>query len=103
MSDIVDRLQTILTTSMRPGTADSDVNVFDLPIEVTRGDVERSIREILQLRATIAQLRAVAGSVSVDSFSYADLKKDLAGGGTRVIPGTGVPVSEIEQDISDGK
>lgn len=38
-------------------------------IDVLRGEVER-------LRVTIAQLRSVAGAVSVEGHSYADIRKE---------------------------
>jgi hypothetical protein len=83
MTDIVERLEAVMDNAMRPGTANSDINTFSLPIEVTRGDVYSAIAEIKRLRATIDQLRAVAGAVSVELplLTFADIKKSLKDNG----------------------
>jgi hypothetical protein len=48
--DIVKRLRESMTNNMRPGTADSDINVFALPAVTTWGILESAIREIERLR-----------------------------------------------------
>jgi hypothetical protein len=37
----------------RPGTANSDINVFALPVEVTYGVLIRAVDEIKRLRASL--------------------------------------------------
>lgn len=39
---------------MRPGTANSDINTFDLPVEIKRGQLYGAVREIKRLRAELA-------------------------------------------------
>lgn len=39
---------------MRPGTANSDVNTFDLPVEIKRGQLYRAVKEIRRLRTELA-------------------------------------------------
>lgn len=58
----------------RPGTADSDVNVFALPVSVPYGVVMRAIKEI-------ERLRSVAGAVSTGE-SFKDIRKAAKGGDT---------------------
>jgi hypothetical protein len=59
-------------------------------------DAEFALAEISKLRNTIAQLRAVAGAVSVEEHSYADTKRELP----RVTPqpslSTSVPQSPTQ-------
>ncbi len=54
--DILEELEEAERDSdkMRPGTSSSDVNVFDLPIEIKRGQLYGAIREIKRLRAELA-------------------------------------------------
>jgi hypothetical protein len=61
MSDIIERLRAGLS-------CEDDVN------EVLLKD---AISEIERLRNTIVQLRAVAGAVSVEGHSYADIRKEI--------------------------
>jgi len=63
--DILDCLREAVNTP-RPGTADSDINVFALPVTLTYGVVERAIREI-------ERLRRLAGAVS-DGESFGALR-----------------------------
>ena len=49
--DIVETLREIL--SLRPGTANSDVNVFDIPCEVPLGVLYRCLDEIERLRKPV--------------------------------------------------
>lgn len=51
--DIVKRLEETLLGAMRPGTANSDVNVYALPIEVATGHLYQAIDEIKRLRGII--------------------------------------------------
>lgn len=73
MSDIVDRLKSAI--DRRAGTADSNVNALAIPVEVMWGTVTDAIAEIVRLRATIEQLRLVAGPVSIDAVTFSDIKK----------------------------
>lgn len=52
-SDIVQRLNEALADNMRPGTSDSDINVYTLPITVTRAHLQLAINEIQRLRAIL--------------------------------------------------
>jgi hypothetical protein len=47
--DILDRLKK--AGEMRPGTANSDVNVYATPVSLTWGDVDAAVKEIERLRA----------------------------------------------------
>lgn len=47
--------------------------------DVSSQDLECLVAEIERSHATIAQLRAVAGAVSVEGHSYADIRKDIRG------------------------
>jgi hypothetical protein len=47
--DVVEEIQEAMACK-RPGTANSDINVFALPVEVTYGLLDRAIREIERLR-----------------------------------------------------
>lgn len=51
--DIVDRLRNAGYLNQRPGTADSDVNVFALPVQITYGDLTLAILEIERLRSQL--------------------------------------------------
>lgn len=57
--DIVERLREAITNNMRPGTGDSDVNPFALPVVVTYGHVELAIREIELLRRELTAARNI--------------------------------------------
>jgi hypothetical protein len=46
--DILDRLKK--AGEMRPGTANSDVNVYATPVSLTWGDVDAAVKEIERLR-----------------------------------------------------
>ncbi len=77
MSDIVERLRKAI--DRRPGTADSDINAFTIPVEVRWGDVTDAIAEIERLRSTIESLRQIAGAASVEMplMTFADIKKEI--------------------------
>ncbi len=66
MTDIVEKLKN------RRGVDGSVIYV-----EMTEQVLDDAIYEIERLRATIAQLRAVAGAVSVEGHNYADIRKSL--------------------------
>ncbi len=68
MSDIAERLRETFQ-KRRYGTEGGYDPDFDL-LDVAADEIER-------LRTTIAQLRAVAGAVSVEGHSYDDIRKDL--------------------------
>ena len=65
--DVVDRLRKMLPPI---GTCESDINA------VVVSTIQDALAEIQYLRATIEQLRSVAGAVSLDVVSLADIKKD---------------------------
>jgi hypothetical protein len=67
MSDIVERLREII----------AEGEIGDLGLSEAPETALEAIAEIERLRATIAQLRAVAGAVSVEGHSYADIRKDI--------------------------
>jgi hypothetical protein len=52
-TDILVRLKAAAHDNMRPGTGDSDVNVFAQPIIVTYGHIAQAIQEIERLRGII--------------------------------------------------
>jgi hypothetical protein len=49
--DVVQELQNALHDDMRPGTADSNVNTYELPVTVKRGLLSLALHEIKRLRA----------------------------------------------------
>ncbi len=51
--DIVSRLKGILADTMVPGTSNSDINVYALPVIVTRYHLHAAINEIERLRGII--------------------------------------------------
>lgn len=51
--DIVESLKEALVAGMVPGTSDSDINVYALPITVTRAHLQLAIDEIQRLRAIL--------------------------------------------------
>jgi hypothetical protein len=74
--DILDRLHSALT--MRPGTADSDVNVLALPVDVPYGDVSDAISEIQKLRADIILMRSITGkALDGGVASLSEIKKEI--------------------------
>lgn len=75
MTDVIERLRAALNNAMRPGTADSDVNV---PVEVARGNLEMAITEIERLRATIANIQQFVGAASVDGLTFAQIKEVIS-------------------------
>jgi hypothetical protein len=83
--DVIERLRATLI--MRPGTADSDVNVLAIPVSVPWGDVEDAIKEIERLRATLRLCVRGPNAVQIakgeliglclnDGPSYADIRRD---------------------------
>lgn len=48
--DVLDELRDAIRNGMRPGTHDSDVNVYELPCTVTYGLLRRLELEIEKLR-----------------------------------------------------
>lgn len=58
MTDIVERLNQMRT-------------------ELDHSVVNDAIAEIMRLRTAVEHLRAVAGAVSVDGQSFADIKRDI--------------------------
>lgn len=82
MTDVIERLRDALNDAMRPGTADSDVNVYALSVAVSRGDLEMAIAEIDRLRATITNLQHIAGKASIDGHAFAQNKKAIRDAGT---------------------
>jgi hypothetical protein len=53
LPDVLEELRAA-TSGMRPGTANSDINTFTLPVEITYGLAYRLEREIKRLRAELA-------------------------------------------------
>lgn len=66
MSDIVEKLK-------QRRSIDGSVTMVEMSEQV----LDDAIYEIEHLRNTIAQLRAVAGAVSVEGHSYADIRKEI--------------------------
>jgi len=69
MSDILIELHAVRERPARPGTADGDVNVFNLDYLIAELVLEKAIEEI-------ERFRMLAGAVS-DGPSFAELTKDL--------------------------
>ncbi len=70
MRDLLEELRACKSI-LKPGSADSDVNVVDPPYEVPYALMRRAIAEI-------ERLRSVAGAVS-DGESMAEFKKRASG------------------------
>jgi hypothetical protein len=68
MTDIVERIRSV---------ADEWDEVSALHLNAPCDMLREAAIEIERLRATITQLRAVSGAVSVEGHSYADIKKGL--------------------------
>lgn len=94
MTDIVERLrkveelkigQVFPQEMLEDGNWRSVISAIcgEAAIEIDRlrdklnADATYALGEISSLRATIAQLRSVAGAVSLEGHSYADIKKSL--------------------------
>lgn len=68
MIDIVEELKRLASESASEVFASSIVPCATLLLAAS---------EITRLRTTVEQLRAVAGAVSVDGQSFADIKRDI--------------------------
>lgn len=69
MTDIVDRLR-------KPAGMEEGESITNV-VTRFRADMAEGADEIIRLRATIEQLRAVAGAVSVDAVTFRQIKDNL--------------------------
>ena len=69
--DIVDELKEYVAAAklLRPGTADSNINVFALPVEVHTGVLERAIAEIEHLRSKVGAVTLGQGFDEIRQLS----------------------------------
>lgn len=74
MTDIVERLR-------NPMWVHSHATFPSPQLEKTQtqADMSEAADEIVRLRATIAQLRSIAGAVSLDAVTFGQVKKDARG------------------------
>ena len=86
--DILTALREVLKQEQRAGTADSDVNVFALPVSVPRVAIEAAITEIENLRSLVG--KAQAGP------SFADISTAAMRSGVQTIKFEDAP--NVKQD-----
>lgn len=63
-TDIIEELEAAKDMGMRPGTSNSDINVFAEPVQLPYGVVARAISEIRRLREKVALQRGQGEIIS---------------------------------------